>query len=131
MTGSIDANTTTTIYSDDYISIQWNGTYFQPQFQQKLGGTYWWDVTWNMQNGSGTQYRDGDDIYASNATWYYFSDGGGLNTNLNLGAGSSYGSDGTYWLGYESNYSAPVYSAYKIDIFRRGSAITYTVTRIH
>lgn len=131
MTGSINANTTTTIYFDDNIEIRWDGSNYQPQFQQKLGSTYWWDVSWNMQNGSGTQYRDGDDIYASNVTWYYFSDGGGLNTSLNLGGGSTYGSDGTYWLGYESNYSSPIYSAYKIDIFRRGSAITYTVTRLH
>ncbi len=129
-TGSIYAYTTTTIYSDANVDIQWNGSYYQPQFLHKTSA-YWWDVTWNMQNGSGTQYRDGDDIATSSYTWYYFSGDGSLNTSLNLGSGSSYGSEGTYWLGYESNYGTSAYSSYKIELFRRGIAVTYVVTRYH
>ncbi len=121
VTGSISCYTSTVIYSDNNIDIQWDGSNYQPQFRQKMGSSYWWDVTWNIQDGNGTQYRDGDDIYATNTTWYYFSDSGTLNTSLNIGSGSgsSYGSDGSYWLGYESD-TGTAYSAYKIEIFRRG-----------
>jgi len=125
VSGDILSSTTATLYSDSDIVLQWDGSNQQPQFQQNTGSNQWWDITYNSQNGSGTIYRDGDDIIATSGSFYYFSDSGSLNTSLNLGSGSTYGSDGEYWLAKESEAN---FKSYKIEIIKRGSYITYVVT---
>ncbi len=122
--GEGSASTTTTLYSDSEITIQWDGSNYQPQFTQNSGSTQWWDVSYNIQTGAGTIYRDGDDIYASSGTAYYFSVSGTLNSSLNIGSSSSYGSDGEYWLARESTSG---FKTYKIEIIRRGSYMSYVV----
>ncbi|MDD3875654.1 MAG: collagen-like protein [Bacteroidales bacterium] len=128
--GTTSSYSNVTIFSNADIDFEWcyndgTNTSYQPRFRQKSGSSTYYDLTWNMQDGLGVSSRGGDDVYASDNTWYYFNTDGLYNAALRIGGGNLWGSDGTYWIGLEG---ASGVKTYKIELFRKGSIVSYVVT---
>ena len=104
----------TTLYSDEYISVFWDGATaneFQPFFQLSGAWSGWVDagqlVVQDNGSFSSSVHLDSAYITGSGPSGdLYFSDGGSYNSTLSP---TDYGSFGMYWITPETSTSLPSY----------------------
>ena len=111
---------TATIYTDDYMTFQWDGTNSQLKFSPQSATDAWWDAGLRISKmgGQNTSLNSFDDILTYPGTYYYFTQNGTLDTQYNFGG---YGNFGEYFIMTESgSINLP---SYRIKVINGSASI--------
>lgn len=111
--------TTTTFFTDAYISFRWNASTDDFEIQPKSGHTGWWDIfylsEWHHQNSYQVPHAGADDFNLSSSSTWYAVDVDLFNTAHMYGPGA---------IIYVSKEDSNSYPTYKIVMLRHGDYTT-------
>src|SRR3989339_2279706 len=112
------STSTTTVYTDSYISIRYNNSNAYIEFQSKSGHTGWWDcfsISEGTESGTSPESVAIDINASSTSSWYTLND---VDASTRNGPGAS------IWLAKESSNA---YSVYHIILLEHGTYSTVIV----
>ena len=103
--GTFDASNDVTFYSDNYVSIKWNGAGKQPQFSVNPNYDGYWDVSYEVIKNDDAIYAN-QDILTSVNNDYFFTGGTVINTTYSA---VNFSTRFNCFLHKESGSNAPSY----------------------